>query len=162
MGTPWLWNETDLTSLVAQTVKHLPTMQETQVQFLVRKISWRRERQPTPVFLPPPAPPKRGAQRNIWEQQRIANWGIQLWQTICKYYKAKERKLLYRGVWKIGRGYYKLKVHGRKLRVHWLRCDSFSLAKLLPGREKLFLLLAIVKDCHFLPEMQGTSLPVGP
>ena len=34
MGTPWLWNETDLTSLVAQTVKHLPTMQETQVQSL--------------------------------------------------------------------------------------------------------------------------------
>ena len=37
MGTPWLWNETDLTSLVAQTVKHLPTMQETQVQSLGRE-----------------------------------------------------------------------------------------------------------------------------
>ena len=37
MGTPWLWNETDLTSLVAQTVKHLPTMQETQVQSLDRE-----------------------------------------------------------------------------------------------------------------------------
>ena len=33
-------------------VKNLPTMQETQVQFLVGKIPWRREWQPTPIFLP--------------------------------------------------------------------------------------------------------------
>ena len=33
-------------------VKNLPAMQETQVQFLVGKIPWRREWQPTPVFLP--------------------------------------------------------------------------------------------------------------
>ena len=38
-------------SLVAQTVKCLPTMQETQVQPLVGKI-WRRKWQPTPGFLP--------------------------------------------------------------------------------------------------------------
>jgi len=46
-----------MTSLVAQTVKRLPTMQETGVQSLGRKISWRRKWQPTPVFLPgkPPA-----------------------------------------------------------------------------------------------------------
>ena len=37
------------TSLVAQTVKHLPTMQ-------VGKISWRRKWQPTPVFLPEKIP----------------------------------------------------------------------------------------------------------
>ena len=35
-------------SLVAQMVKNLPAMQETRV----RKILWRRERLPTPVFLP--------------------------------------------------------------------------------------------------------------
>ena len=35
-------------SLVAQTVKHLPIMQETQV----RKILWRRKWQPTPVLFP--------------------------------------------------------------------------------------------------------------
>ena len=40
------------TSLVAQTVKCLPTMQETWVQSLGGKISWRRKWQPTPVFLP--------------------------------------------------------------------------------------------------------------
>ena len=39
-------------SLVAQTVKHLPTMQETRVQSLGGKIPWRRKWQPTPVFLP--------------------------------------------------------------------------------------------------------------
>ena len=40
------------TSLVAQTVKHLPTMQETWFKPWVGKISWRRKWQPTPVFLP--------------------------------------------------------------------------------------------------------------
>ena len=38
-------------SLVAQTVKNLPTVQESKVQSCVRKIPWRREWQPTPVFL---------------------------------------------------------------------------------------------------------------
>ena len=33
-------------------VKNLPAMRETWVQFLVRKIPWRRAWQPTPVFLP--------------------------------------------------------------------------------------------------------------
>ena len=41
-----------MTPLVAQTVKHLPTMQETQVQSLGQEISWRRKWQPTPVLLP--------------------------------------------------------------------------------------------------------------
>ena len=35
-----------------QTVKNLPAMQETRVQSQVRRIPWRREWQPTPVFLP--------------------------------------------------------------------------------------------------------------
>ena len=40
-----------LSSLVAQMVKHLPAMQGTQVQSLGYVIPWRREWQPTPVFL---------------------------------------------------------------------------------------------------------------
>ena len=39
-------------SLVAQMVKNLHAMQETWVQSLGWKISWRREQLPTPVFLP--------------------------------------------------------------------------------------------------------------
>ena len=35
-----------------QTVNNLPAIQETQVRSLVRKISWRRDRLPTSVFLP--------------------------------------------------------------------------------------------------------------
>ena len=38
--------------LVAQTVKNLPAMQETQVQSQVGKIPWRREWLTTPIFLP--------------------------------------------------------------------------------------------------------------
>ena len=41
-----------LISLVAQLVKNLPAMQETWVRSLVGKIPWRRERLPTPIFLP--------------------------------------------------------------------------------------------------------------
>ena len=40
------------TSLVAQLVKTLPEVQETQVQFLGQEDPWRRKGQPTPVFLP--------------------------------------------------------------------------------------------------------------
>ena len=39
-------------SLVAQKVKTPPAMQETWVQYPGQKIPWRREWQPTPVFLP--------------------------------------------------------------------------------------------------------------
>ena len=38
-------------TLIAQLVKNLPAMQETPVQFQVRKICWRRDRLPSPVFL---------------------------------------------------------------------------------------------------------------
>ena len=41
-----------LASLVAQTVKNLPTMQETWFNPWVRKIPGRREWQPTLVFFP--------------------------------------------------------------------------------------------------------------
>ena len=43
---------TKIYSLVAQTVKSLPILQETQVLSWVRKIPWRRKEQPIPVFLP--------------------------------------------------------------------------------------------------------------
>ena len=39
-------------SLLAQMVKNLPAMQETRVHPWVGNILWRREQQPTPVFLP--------------------------------------------------------------------------------------------------------------
>ena len=39
-------------SLIAQSVKNVPAMQETQVQFLVGKVPWRKKWQPTPVFSP--------------------------------------------------------------------------------------------------------------
>ena len=39
-------------SLVAQSIKNLPAVQETWVQSLGWKIPWRREWEPTPVFLP--------------------------------------------------------------------------------------------------------------
>ena len=38
-------------SLIALLVKSLPAMQETPVQVWVKKICWRRDRLPTPVFL---------------------------------------------------------------------------------------------------------------
>ena len=42
----------NMTSLVVQTIKNLPAMQETQVRSLGWKIPWTRKWQPTPVFLP--------------------------------------------------------------------------------------------------------------
>ena len=41
-----------MTSLMAQKVKHLSTMQETWIRSLGREVPWRRKRQPTPVLLP--------------------------------------------------------------------------------------------------------------
>ena len=46
----------NLSSLVVQIVKNLPAMQEIQVQSWVRKIPWRMEWLPTPVFLPGKSP----------------------------------------------------------------------------------------------------------
>ena len=40
--------------MVAQRVKNLPAMQETQLDSWVRKIHWRRDRLPTPAFLDVP------------------------------------------------------------------------------------------------------------
>ena len=68
----WI-NSGDLTivraSLVAQTVNSLPTMQITQV----RKIPWRREWLPTPVFLPREF---HGQRLQSMESQRVGHiWG---------------------------------------------------------------------------------------
>ena len=40
------------TDLVAKTIKNMPATQESPFDFWVGKIPWRREWQPTPVFLP--------------------------------------------------------------------------------------------------------------
>ena len=45
LSCPWA-------SPIAQSVKNLPSVQETRVRSLIRKIPWRRKRQPTPVSLP--------------------------------------------------------------------------------------------------------------
>ena len=39
-------------SLIAQLVKNLPAMQETQLDSWIGKIPWRRKRLPTPIFWP--------------------------------------------------------------------------------------------------------------
>ena len=44
--------EAHCASLMAQMVKHLPAVQETWVQSLRWEDPWRREWQPTPIFLP--------------------------------------------------------------------------------------------------------------
>ena len=50
--SPWslLFLKNSASPLIAQMVKNLPAMQETQVPW--RKMPWRRTQQPTPVFLP--------------------------------------------------------------------------------------------------------------
>ena len=54
-------------SLVAQLVKNLPVMQETWVQSLGWEEPWRREWQPTPVFLPGES----HGQRSLVGSQRV-------------------------------------------------------------------------------------------
>ena len=49
-------------SLVVQTVKNLPVMQETRVHPWIGKIPWRRKWHPTPVFLPG----EFHGQRSLW------------------------------------------------------------------------------------------------
>ena len=44
-------NQDQMASMVAQLVKNPPAIQHTLVQLRVRKIPWRMDRLPTPVFL---------------------------------------------------------------------------------------------------------------
>ena len=61
--------------LVAQTVKNSPAMQETRFQPWVRKIPWRREWLPTPVFLPEKSCEQRSlASYSPWGFRVRYNW----------------------------------------------------------------------------------------
>ena len=51
---------------MTQTVKNLPAMQETRFDFWVRKIPWRRESLPTPIFLP----------RELHGQRRLVGYSL--------------------------------------------------------------------------------------
>ena len=67
--TPIIW-----TSLVAQKVKHLPTMQETPVQSLGQEDLLERKWQPIPVFLPGKSHRQRGlAEYNPWGCKRAGH-----------------------------------------------------------------------------------------
>ena len=59
-------------SLVAQSVKNLPAMEETRFDSWVGKIPWRRKWQPTPVFLP-------GKSQGQWSLAEYSPWGHKHW-----------------------------------------------------------------------------------
>ena len=62
-------------SLVAQMVKNPPAMQEMQVGSLgpwIRKIPWRREWLPTPVFLPEEFHGQRNLAGYVWLESRFS------------------------------------------------------------------------------------------
>ena len=59
----------DCTSLVAQTVKHLPTCRRPGFNPWVGKILWRRQWQPTPVLLP--------GKSHGWRSPRLQSMGLQ-------------------------------------------------------------------------------------
>ena len=71
-------------SLVAQVVKNLPTVQETEVSSWVRKIPWRREWQPTGVFLPGKSHGERSYSR--WATVH----GITKFWFLCRFYVMRE------------------------------------------------------------------------
>ena len=61
-------------SLVAQTVKNLPAMQETKVRSQVGKVPWGREWLPTPVFSPGEPHGQSDRLQFIWLQRVVYNW----------------------------------------------------------------------------------------
>ena len=71
------------TSLMAQRVKNLPAVQETQeiwVWFLGQEEPWRRKWQPTPVFLPEKSQGQRsqaGGLRSMWYQRVGHDWATE-------------------------------------------------------------------------------------
>ena len=80
----WLLLAWYMTSPVAQMVKHLSTMRETQVPSLGREVPSRRKRQPTPVLLPR----KYHGQRSLVSMgsQRVRhNWAASLHFTSAWY-----------------------------------------------------------------------------
>ena len=57
---------------MAQMVKNPPAMQETQVRSLGQEVPWRREWQPTPVFLPGEVHGQRSlAGYNPWDRKDL-------------------------------------------------------------------------------------------
>lgn len=87
------------------------------------------------------------------------------WQTTGKSGEQSRVTFFYRGEGGLGGAVITKRAHWRKLGVrsvvafHWLSCGNLSV-ELLLGKKKIFLLL-VVKQCHFLPEVQGTALFVG-
>ena len=61
-------------SLIAQLVKSLPEMQETQVGSLGQEDTWRRKWHPTPVFLP-------GESQGWGSLMGCCQWGRTEWDT---------------------------------------------------------------------------------
>ena len=74
------------TSLVAQIVNSLPAMQVTQVYPWVGKIPWRREWQPTPVFLPREFHGQRTLAGNSPQAHKESDTTEQLTHTYTKTY----------------------------------------------------------------------------
>ena len=68
------------TSLVAQTVKRLPTMWETRVQSLAQEDLLEKGMATHSSILASPSPPKKGAQRNILEKEMATHSSTLAWK----------------------------------------------------------------------------------
>ena len=133
-------------SLVAQMVKNLPAMQETLFDPWVGKISWRREWQPTPVFL------CREFRGQTMGSQRVGHdWvtnttrGGQRWSTACNaggtgltpgWRRSRRRE------WKPTPGFLPGKSHGQRRLAGCSPCGRKSWTRLVtkpppPKKHKL-------------------------
>ena len=65
--------ETDHASLVAQMVKNLPALQDTQVQSLGQEHPLEKGMAPTPVFMPGESHGQRSWRASIHESQRVGH-----------------------------------------------------------------------------------------
>ena len=80
-----LFNRVVGASLVDKTVKNLPAMQETWVQSLGWEDSWKREWQPTPVFLPGEFHGQRSLVGCIpWGHRAGHDWATNTFQKSCR------------------------------------------------------------------------------
>ena len=98
-ATNWKYQQPQIwASLVAQIVKNLPAMQGTQVQSQgrVKKIPWRREWQPTPVFLPGEfhGQEEPGKLQSMGSQRVRHDWATNTFfhLQICRCYHSNSRK----------------------------------------------------------------------
>ena len=84
------------TSLVAQLVKNLPAVQETQFDSWVRKIHWRRDSLPTPVFLGFPGGSGGKESAAMWETWvRSLGWEDALEEGTAAHSRPREFQGLY-------------------------------------------------------------------